>query len=209
MPDAGELLATACSDDRVDADAPSTRDNAASDGQAAVRRELLFLDSGLADDQQLIGDLTDDGRYRWLSVVVLEDDRDGIEQIAAALAEHTDLDAVHFVSHGAQGTVKLGSTWLNVDSLHACAGEIALWAQALGDDADLLFYGCDLAGNEDGRTLIESLAALTGADVAASTDHTGHAQFAGDWELEFRTGSVEARSPSAGPCRRIGAICWA
>jgi hypothetical protein len=39
--------------------------------------------------------------------------------------------------------------------------------------------------------LIKALHALTGADVAASVDDTGHAQLGGNWDLEFTTGSVE------------------
>ncbi|MHB8973952.1 MAG: DUF4347 domain-containing protein [Pirellulaceae bacterium] len=193
MPVACELGTLVSSNALEDTDAPSTQANAASDGQSAMRRELLFIDSGLDDDSQLLSDLSDDRPDRWLSVVAFDGDRDGIEQIAAALQEYTDLDAVHFVTHGTDGAVKLGSTWLRADSLDAYAGNIAGWAQSLSDNADLLFYGCDVAGNAAGRTLIESLATLTGADVAASTDNTGHAGFAGNWELEFQTGSVGTR----------------
>ncbi len=39
--------------------------------------------------------------------------------------------------------------------------------------------------------MLATLSLLTGADVAASTDTTGHAFFGGDWELEYATGRVE------------------
>ena len=67
------------------------------------------------------------------------------------------------------------------------------WGEALADDGDILIYGCDLAGSQEGRSLIEALSRLTGADVAASEDRTGAAAKGGDWELEFRTGSIEAQ----------------
>jgi hypothetical protein len=60
----------------------------------------------------------------------------------------------------------------------------------LTEDADLLFYGCELAGNERGEQFIESISAITGADVAASDDVTGAEDLGGDWELEFTTGTV-------------------
>ena len=41
--------------------------------------------------------------------------------------------------------------------------------------------------------MVESLASMTGADVAASTDATGAAAFGGDWELEYQAGQIEAR----------------
>ena len=58
---------------------------------------------------------------------------------------------------------------------------------------DLLFYGCDVAATSDGQELIESMAALTGVDVAASDDLTGHADLGGDWLLEYSTGIIETR----------------
>ena len=48
-----------------------------------------------------------------------------------------------------------------------------------------------LAGNQAGQELVESLSVLTGADVAASDDDTGHASLGGDWDLEFAVGSIE------------------
>ncbi len=42
-------------------------------------------------------------------------------------------------------------------------------------DADLLFYGCDLAATDDGRELMNQVGAECDCDVAASDDLTGHA----------------------------------
>jgi hypothetical protein len=47
-------------------------------------------------------------------------------------------------------------------------------------------YGCNLAASEDGKALVDSLARLTGTDVAASDDLTGSLDKGGDWELEYR-----------------------
>ncbi|MCP3937977.1 MAG: DUF4347 domain-containing protein, partial [Actinomycetia bacterium] len=58
----------------------------------------------------------------------------------------------------------------------------------------LLFYGCELAGGESGGAFVDSLSGLTGADVAASTDDTGHAILGGDWDLEHRAGQIETGS---------------
>ena len=91
-----------------------------------------------------------------------------------------------------------------MENLAAYAGQIATWRDALADDGDLLLYGCDLAGGEDGRTLLEGLRALTGADVAASTDDTGHAVLGGDWELEYARGEIETRCWSPPPRRMPG-----
>ena len=71
------------------------------------------------------------------------------------------------------------------------SNEIAAWGSSLSADGDLLILGCNLAASEDGKTLMESLGALTGADVAASEDLTGHRDLGGDWELEFQLGQIE------------------
>ena len=49
-----------------------------------------------------------------IEVVVLDGSRDGIDQITEILAGYQDLDAVHFVSHGTDGTVKLGDTLVEI-----------------------------------------------------------------------------------------------
>ncbi len=150
-----------------------------------VRRELVFVDTGAQDFEKLLEDIwSENDPSRNLDVVLLSAARDGIEQITETLAEYEVLDALHIISHGSQGRLKLGETWLDTNSIADRAGEIARWRISLGDGADLLFYGCDLAGNESGHTLLESVQALTGANVAANVDTTGATQ-AGDSLLQF------------------------
>jgi len=151
--------------------------------QAVVQapRELIFVDAGLPNYQQLVDDVlakrNDDHK---IEVVMLDTDSNGVEQISEVLAERRDLDAVHFVSHGTDRAVKLGNTWLQGDNLDAYAEDIADWKQSLSNGADLLFYGCELASGADGRALLDAFGSLTGADVSASDDLTGHSSLGGD-----------------------------
>ena len=115
-----------------------------------VSHEIVFLDTSVEDYQQLLDDLwNNDDPSREIEVVLLSNSRDGIDQISEALAGREDLDAVHIVSHGTDAAVKLGSTWLTQDNLAGYVGEIARWGNSLSADADLLFYGCDLAASSD------------------------------------------------------------
>jgi hypothetical protein len=160
--------------------------------EQSTRTEMVFVDAATPDYERLVQDLAadrNDGRE--IEVVVLDVERDGIEQISDALAGRQDLDAVHLVSHGTDAGVQLGSTWLDGDSLDQHSDAVFGWGAAMSEDADLLIYGCDLAGGEAGRALAEQLAELTGADVAASEDPTGSALLGGDWDLEFEAGDVE------------------
>jgi hypothetical protein len=101
------------------------------------------------------------------------------------------VDALHIVSHGSDGNVRLGDSTVNIKNLAPYAGQIGQWRSSLSSDADLLFYGCDLAASDYGQQLVHAFGVLTGADVAASDGLTGHASLGGDWELEFGVGVID------------------
>ena len=160
---------------------------------ATVKHELVFVDPQLADFEKLTSDiLSANGPTRQIDVVLLSSQRDGIEQITQVLAEHHDLDAIHILSHGVDGALELGGSWLNAVSLEARASEIAQWNNALALNGDILIYGCNVAADAHGQALIDRLAEITGADVAASRDATGNAALGGNWDLEYATGSIES-----------------
>lgn len=155
-------------------------------------KELVFVDTSVPEYEKLLSNLLEEPEDpRFVEVVLLDGGRDGIEQITEELAGHEELDAVHIVSHGAAGQVKLGNAWLSIGNAEGYAGDLARWGNVLTDGADLLLYGCDLAESENGQALIEAVSLLTGADVAASVDATGHDSLGGDWNLEFATGPIE------------------
>ena len=54
-----------------------------------------------------------------------------------------------------------------------------------------------MAGDAEGTQFIESISAITGADVAASDDLTGAVDKGGDWDLELNVGTVETAAFSA------------
>ena len=160
--------------------------------------ELVFVDSRVPDIQQLLDDLAVQQRAgRTVEVFLVGSDDDGIALIGASLAGRHDIAAVHVLGHGSAGVAEVGATRLDAESVFLRAGEIAAWGDALSVDADLLLYGCDVAADAGGRSLVSALAQLTGADVAASDDLTGAAALGGDWNLEYATGSIEtALAPS-------------
>jgi len=173
-----------------------TLDQGASQGTEAsgadVRVELIFVDTDTPEYQSLLSDLLsypdDSTRYQ---VFELDNSQDGISQISAVLRGYENVDAVHILSHGRDGAIDLGSGTLDNDTLTARADLVQSWGNALTESADILIYGCNLAASEDGQTLVDNLAALTGADIAASADLTGNSALGGDWELEYTTGLIE------------------
>ena len=149
-------------------------------------REIIFIDSAVKDYEQLIQGVSTEAR-----VVTLVPTADGISQITQELARHTGLEAVHIVSHGGPAGLQFGSGSLSLDNIDEMGGELQTWQNALGNDADILIYGCDVGAGIEGQIFVQKLSELTGADVAASNDTTGHNSLGGDWNLEEQVGYIE------------------
>jgi hypothetical protein len=155
---------------------------------ATVRHELVFIDSRITNYEELIAGLNPAAE-----VIVLDRSLDGIAQIAAALQGRSDIDAIHFIGEGTSAELHLGGSFLTQESI---AGSYAQQLRDIGThlaaDADILIYGCNFGAGDVGAQAMQTLAQLTGADIAASTDRTGHASEHGDWVLEASTGHIEA-----------------
>ena len=81
---------------------------------------------------------------------------------------------------------------MNSTTLQQNSDAVAGWGEALTEDGDILFYGCNVAGDSNGQVLLNNIAELTGTEVAASDDFTGSAKLGGDWELEYQAGDIES-----------------
>ena len=178
----------------IDAQVPDKQATNDETAQAEQRsREVVFVDAGVENYQQFVDDLNNSADAdRDFEVVVLDRNKDGIEQISALLQQYQNIDAVHIISHGNDGNIQLGDTSLNANTLQQNSASIALWAKAFTDSGDILIYGCDLAASEVGQNLIDELGALTLTDVAASDDLTGAESKGGDWVLEYYKGTIES-----------------
>ena len=149
-------------------------------------RDIVFIDSRVQDTATLL-----QGLQPGTEVVFLQAGQDGLAQMAAALGERGDVGTVQVIAHGSAGQLWLGSSFLDNAALQQPEVQAQLAALGLGltADGDLLIYACNTAQGSEGAQFVSTLAALTGADVAASDDRTGAG---GDWELELSTGSIGA-----------------
>src|SRR5688572_15216001 len=105
----------------------------------------VFIDSRVGNYDLLLASLAPDTQ-----VVILDPAQDGITQIVRALEGARDLDAIHIISHGADGTLFLGDTVLTSDNLASYSSELATIGAALSDTGDILLYGCEVAATETG-----------------------------------------------------------
>ena len=155
--------------------------------------QIAFVDAGLSDVRTLVAGLDPS-----VEVVLLDPTRDGVAQIEQALAGRHDIAAIHLIAHGASGEIHLGSGVLDADTARTQYAEaLGRIGAALGAQGDLLIYGCDFGAGAQGQAAVETLAALTGADVAASDDRTGHVSGGGDWALERSRGTIDVTTLSA------------
>ncbi len=148
-------------------------------------RQVVFVNSNVTDYQTLVS-----GLPQGTQVVILDSSKDGLAQIDQYLQQHAGVSAIHLVSHGADGNVQIGSTWLNAGDISAYRAELAQIGAAMKPGGDFLIYGCNVAENADGKALVQQIASISGLNVAASTDATGAAALGGDWSLEYDAGAV-------------------
>ena len=157
------------------------------DGAQPTDHQVVFVNSNVTDYQTLVA-----GLPPGTQVIVLDATKDGLAQIEQYLQAHPGMSAIHLVSHGSDGEVQIGSTWLDRADLSAYGAQLAQIGAAMKPGGDFLIYGCDVAQNADGKAFVQQIATLTGLNVAASTDVTGAASLGGNWTLEYDVGDVHA-----------------
>ena len=67
--------------------------------------ELIIVDTAVDDYELLVGGIVSNSD-REFEVIYLNQEQDGIEQITELLLQHSNLDAIHLVSHGSAGAVR-------------------------------------------------------------------------------------------------------
>ena len=146
---------------------------------------VVFIDSRVEDIEHLTAGLLPGNEG-----ILVEASQDGILQIAEWLKSRHGLDAIHIVTHGGPGQILLGTSVLNIHTMKNYLSSLHAIGKSLKPNGDILLYGCEVGRGKDGATFVSYLADITGADVAASRNKTGHALQGGDWILELQKGTV-------------------
>ncbi|WP_445313035.1 DUF4347 domain-containing protein [Microcoleus vaginatus] len=147
-------------------------------------RSIAFIDTQVEDYQSLIAGVTPG-----TEVVILDGNKDAIDQITDILGARSNIDSIHIVSHGSSGSLQLGDGSLSLDDIECDRHDLQQWFSPRTDSIlnyrpHILLYGCNVAAGETGKAFIKRLSELTGASVAASQNLTGSAAKGGDWFLE-------------------------
>ncbi|MEG4225837.1 DUF4347 domain-containing protein, partial [Microcoleus sp. N9_B2] len=128
---------------------------------------LVFINSNVEDYQSLISGVSSNAE-----VIILDETRDGIEQITERLAIEQNIEAIHIISHGSPGAVHLGANTLNSSNIESFSPQLKQWRKALIPGADILIYGCNVAAfNQPWRREFAAIQTKSGwcADYGIST----------------------------------------
>lgn len=166
-----------------DAPAPAQM-RAADTAQNNGRKEVVFIDTSVADYKTLEAAVKPG-----VEIEEIDGGQSGLAQIAKWAETHSGYDSISILGHGVDGAQKIGATSLSSTVLQdpQAREQLATIGASLTPNGDLLLYGCDVAKSQSGRQFVDELAAVTGADVAASIDTTGTS---GNWTLEYNSGVV-------------------
>ena len=151
---------------------------------AVPGQSVVFVDSRVKDADSLLK-----GVAPGAQVVKLDASKDGLQQIADYLDQHSGVSSVQIIAHGNAGDLWLGNSYLSADNVAQRSAVLAEIGKDMNVGGDILIYGCYTAEGDRGLSFVDSLAQLTGRDVAASNNRTG---VGGDWDLEIATGKIES-----------------
>jgi VCBS repeat-containing protein len=159
-----------------------------------VATELLVIDASVKDWASLTNHLGAN-----VDVLLLDADKDGLQQIADQLLSHNSgeqqrYSSLHLLSHGREGVIQLGNRSINAQTVADARSEFAQIGDGLDIGADVLLYGCDVGSNARGINFLRTLSEATHRDVAASTNKTGGSLVGGDWFLEASVGDIASSS---------------
>jgi hypothetical protein len=151
---------------------------------AVPGQSVVFVDARVKDADSLLK-----GVAPGAQVVKLDASKDGLQQIADYLDQHSGVSSVQIIAHGNAGDLWLGNSYLSADNVAQRSVLLADIGKDMNVGGDILIYGCYTAEGDRGLSFVDSLAQLTGRDVAASNNRTG---VGGDWDLEIATGKIES-----------------
>ncbi|MFN5855906.1 MAG: DUF4347 domain-containing protein, partial [Pseudanabaenaceae cyanobacterium] len=146
---------------------------------ATTLQHLVIVDTGVANYQKVQQGVSKEAVF-----LVLHPQQDGIEQITAWLWGR-QVHSLQILTHGSPGGLQLGNSQLNLANLHSYAAVLQEWQVT-----EIALYSCEVAAGAAGQQFIRELAAITGANVAASASKVGHSDLGGTWDLAVQTGAI-------------------
>ena len=115
-------------------------------------RSIVILDPTVPDSNHIAS-----GIKPGTATYILESQPDAVEQITTILAQHTDIEALHIISHGGSGNLYLGTTELNSSNIENYSQQLQQWRNSFTANARIILYGCNIAAGDRGRQFLTQL----------------------------------------------------
>ena len=141
-------------------------------------KEIVILDPTIPDSQHIAS-----GIKPGTATYILESQPDAVEQITTILAQHTDITALHIITHGSSGSLYLRTTELNSSNCENYSQQLQKWRNSFTANASIILYGCNSAAGDRGHQFLTQLHQLTGANIAANPTTTGNSKKGGNWNI--------------------------
>ena len=159
-----------------------------SSGNQSNPLHLIFIDKSLSD----VEFLTNNVDLPSSQIIYIDSEKnEGLAKVNDEIQKYDDIQSIHIVGHGKRAELFIGHDSFYGDDIYANRSIFSSWKDHVSADADLMLYGCSIASTPEGKEFAENLSALTGMDIAASTNLTGQTSLGGDWSLEYTAGDVE------------------
>ncbi len=165
------------------AEAPAD-DAPASIGEVFENDLNVVLISNALDNIEGLTDAADENS----EVIVFDSQNDNLESISITLGDLAEsrgqkIDGLAILEHGSEGIFSIGTDDIGFFNVSQFASSFEIIAGSLDHDSQIQIFGCSVAGDFFGESLLNQISGYTGADVFASVDQTGGEQ--GDWVLEY------------------------
>jgi VCBS repeat-containing protein len=146
----------------------------------SLARDVILVDRQLNDSQTLIAS-AQAGSIVFSYDGTSESATSILRKVSGWASENaTSIRSLSILSHGTAGAFELGNQWVTFDTFNSTAEEWRDIADYFIEDSNIFILGCNIGPS--GQKLLDSIAAITSADVYASDDITG---VGGDWILEL------------------------
>ena len=144
---------------------------------------IVFIDKSVPGYLALLDELSE----HYL-IHILDTNQNALRQIANIIGNDSNIGSLHIFSHGEPGVLKFSSGSVTTDNAKHFSKDLITIVNALGKEADVHLYGCDIGGGGKGEEFLQLLSRISGVDFAASDDISGSPSFGGDWDLETKVG---------------------
>ncbi len=152
-------------------------------------KSFVFVDAHLEDIQTLSMHFPHEAELS-----LLNSDENLLSQIARRLKGHTDVAALHLITHGRSGEILLGKNGVSLETLPLYGKELLTISSAMSKSGELFLYGCEVAYGERGTAFVAMLQDVTGLKIAAATHKVGHEELGGSWELDVMSDIITAKA---------------